>query len=116
MKKAILVSLAASLSAPAFAAGQWNGVTVTLFQPFTNQYSNPGFLQVQFSASATGAPPSCSSGFRAYAAVDLSTSSGALAAQTLLDAKLTGGTVNVVGVGSCAIDGGVETVSYVTLQ
>lgn len=111
--KLLIFSLALALSAPAFAAGQWTSVTITHIQPFTSQYSSPGFIQVQFSANSTGSP-SCASGFKAYAAVDVSTSSGAYAAAVLQSAFLSGTTVSVTGTGTCAIDSGVETLAYLT--
>ena len=94
----------------AFASGVWNAVTVLQVQATIGASAN---LQVELSSNAIGTPPACSSPYRNWITVDMSTIYGAMLGQILQTARLSGSTVNLQGTGSCSIIASVENVSWV---
>lgn len=112
----LLVSLLAAcalFSSAAFAGGTWTNVTVTALQPATGQgFSPSGTMTVTLSASSTGGP-SCASGAKTYAMVDVTTIGGAIVAQALLTARAAGNTITVYGSGLCTTNASIENIASI---
>jgi hypothetical protein len=120
MKKAIIFSLAAILSAPAFAApGQWTNVTVLQAQGCMQGYggvcaSPVNLVEFQLSANSTGGP-ACATN-KGWVAVDVTTTIGAFNAAMLQSAKLGGSLVNITGLGTCISGNTIENIAIVVEQ
>jgi len=113
---AALLSSMLAASELAYGGGSWPSVTVIHLVPCSSEdtaiCSTNGMVQVEFSANGTGGP-SCGSGFKGWAAINITTSSGQALYAAILMARVAGLTITATGTGTCDVDTAMETLGYI---
>lgn len=111
---ALLLPMSLWATEPSHPAGTWLGVKVLEVKACTPEGCPPkGRVIVKLSAGATGSPPSCSSSYRNWVAINIGEAGGAFAASLMQAARLTGMSISVEGTGSCSLASDIETAATV---
>jgi hypothetical protein len=112
----LLLPLSAFAAIPNQQGGVWTGVTVMGLTACTAERCPPkGWLVVELSANATGAPPACAHDNPRSIAVSLSENAGGgMAAAILERAQMMGEQLTVIGTGTCSVDAAMESLAKVT--